>query len=81
MLNNKSVDLLVTGEFGHHEVLHEVNRGVSVILTDHTNCERGYHAHFKQQFAKLLAAEASPATTAQINIILSEVDRDPLAYV
>ncbi len=81
MLNNKNVDLLITGEFGHHEVLHEVNRGVSVILTDHTNCERGYHAHFKKRFTQLLAADASSSAAQQINILLSEVDRDPLEYV
>ena len=33
VLNGASADLIVTGEFGHHEILHEVHRGVSVILT------------------------------------------------
>ena len=34
LLNNKNVDLLITGEFQHHEILHETHRGVSLVLTD-----------------------------------------------
>ena len=34
LLNNKNVDLLITGEFSHHEILHETHRGVSLVLTD-----------------------------------------------
>jgi hypothetical protein len=34
LLSNKNVDLLITGEFSHHEILHETHRGVSLVLTD-----------------------------------------------
>ena len=39
LLNNLNIDLLITGEFSHHEILHEVHRGVTLILTDHSNNE------------------------------------------
>jgi len=37
-----AVDLLLTGEMRHHDVLARVAAGTSVVLTDHSNCERGY---------------------------------------
>lgn len=38
----KGHDLVVTGEMRHHDVLSLQSRGISTILTEHTNCERGY---------------------------------------
>ena len=43
MLNNLDVDLLITGEFNHDEILHEVHSKITVIVTDHTNTERGHN--------------------------------------
>ena len=34
-------DVFLTGEMSHHAVLAAVQTGTSVILTDHTNTERG----------------------------------------
>lgn len=76
LANNRKADLLVTGEFGHHEVLHENHRGVSCILTDHSNCERGHHPYFAERFSKLLAAN-----NETVEIVVSKVDRDPLEIV
>jgi dinuclear metal center YbgI/SA1388 family protein len=64
------VDLLVTGEMRHHDVLARVARGTSVILTDHTNCERGY----LEQYAKRLMEAVGGAVDARV----SSVDADPL---
>ncbi len=77
LLNNTAADLIITGEFQHHEVLHEVHRGVSVILTDHTNNERCYFNHFKNAFNELLTRNGDEP----IEIIISQADRDPLQVV
>lgn len=76
LLSNLNVDLIITGELSHHEILHEVHRGVTVIVTDHTNTERGYFGMFKEKFEALLAKNGE-----MVEISLSEVDRDPLQYI
>jgi dinuclear metal center YbgI/SA1388 family protein len=37
-----AADLIVTGEMRHHDVLRAIESGSSVILSEHTNSERGY---------------------------------------
>lgn len=76
LLSNLNVDLIITGELSHHEILHEVHRGVTVIVTDHTNTERGYFGLFKTKFETLLEKNGE-----KVEILLSEVDRDPLEYI
>lgn len=66
------VDLLLTGEMRHHDVLSRAARGTHVILTDHTNTERG----FLPLFAEKIRA-ACPGLTVSV----SERDRDPLRVV
>lgn len=61
------------GEMSHHEVLDAVAKGTSVILSDHSNSERGYLVVFKEK----LAAKLSHT----VNIVVSERDRDPLQVV
>ena len=76
LLNNTKADIIITGEFGHHEILSEVHRGVSVIVTDHSNNERGYAVVFRDRLEKLLGKY-----NEKVDILLSEVDRDPQEYV
>ena len=76
LLNNVNADLIITGEFAHHEILHETHRGVSLIVTDHSNTERGYRECFKQKFNELLRKN-----NESVEILISEVDRDPLEYI
>ena len=73
LLNNKTVDFIITGEFLHEEIIHEVSRGVSMIVTDHTNTERGYLELFRERLSSSLGNES-------IEIVVSKVDRDPLVY-
>ncbi|MFT4622783.1 MAG: dinuclear metal center YbgI/SA1388 family protein [Myxococcota bacterium] len=62
------VDLLLTGEMRHHDVLRwGEEHGTSVVLTDHTNTERG----FLPRLAHRLADDG-------LRVIVSEVDADPL---
>jgi dinuclear metal center YbgI/SA1388 family protein len=67
-----SVDLLLTGEMRHHDVLARAARGTSVILTDHTNTERGY---------LLLLADKLRAGCPGLSVSVSRSDADPLVVV
>jgi dinuclear metal center YbgI/SA1388 family protein len=66
-------DLILTGEMSHHEVLDFVHRGVSVILTDHSNTERGFHSYIREDLVKTL--------DNKVEILVSKVDRDPLQVI
>lgn len=62
------VELLLTGEMRHHDVLARQEQGVAVILTDHTNTERG----FLPVVAERLVRRTGLA------VVVSTVDADPL---
>ena len=72
VLAGVKADLIVTGEMSHHEVLDFVAGGVTVILADHSNTERGYLAEVKQRLGTMLEG---------VEILVSSVDRDPLEIV
>ena len=76
LLNNVKADMIVTGEFSHHEILHEVHRGVCVIVTDHSNTERGHHEYFIKRFKECL-----DKFSEHVELFMSESDRDPLEYL
>ncbi len=65
----KGHDCIVTGEMRHHDVLYAQSKGITTILTEHTNCERGFLPVFK---TKLL--ERFPT----LDICVAQSDRDPL---
>lgn len=73
LLKNLSVSLYVTGEMGHHDVLHAVQSGVSVILCDHSNTERGFLKVFQKSLISLFSNE--------IEFKVSKFDKDPLDIV
>ena len=73
LLRGVRSDLLVTGEMSHHEVLDAVHNGSSVVLCHHSNTERGYFSSLRD---KLIASLGN-----QIDIFISEADRDPLDIV
>lgn len=62
-----------SGEMSHHEVLDAVAKGASVILSDHSNSERGFLAVFRERLAVRL-----PDT---VTVVVSKADRDPLEVV
>lgn len=72
LLDGVAADLLVTGEMRHHDVLAHVARGASVLLTEHTNCERGYLPTLAERLA---------AACPTLAVSVSARDRDPLAPV
>lgn len=69
-----SVDVYVTGEMGHHDVLAANARGISVIVANHTNTERQYLHDMLQP-----ALQASLSPTSRVYV--SKCDKDPLSVV
>lgn len=59
-------DLFVTGEMSHHNALSAEGRGCSVILTGHTNSERGYMPILSSRLKSLLS---------DVDFIISTKDR------
>lgn len=57
----------------HHEVMDAVARGTSVILSDHSNSERGYLAVFRERLAVRLPDS--------VTVVQSKADRDPLEVI
>lgn len=76
LLNNTIGDFIITGELTHHDILHETHRGTSVLITDHSNTERGFISIFREKFLELLAKN-----NEQAEIMIAASDRDPLEYV
>ncbi|NXP28893.1 NIF3L protein, partial [Scytalopus superciliaris] len=70
VLKGTEADLYLTGEMSHHDVLDAVANGISVILCEHSNTERG----FLSELCDALAIHLQN----KISIIVSEKDRDPL---
>lgn len=73
ILQGVEADLYLTGEMSHHEVLDAVANGISVILCEHSNTERGFLSELQDMLTTYLENK--------INIIVSERDRDPLHVV
>jgi dinuclear metal center YbgI/SA1388 family protein len=67
------VDLFVTGEMRHHDVLAKLRAGASVILSEHTHTERGFLPELGQRLAEL--------TGGELAITISTRDADPLRTV
>ena len=64
-------DCYITGELDHHTVLDFAERGRMVIVTNHTNTERGYLHVLKSILEQNKVSE----------VYISEVDKDPLSVV
>lgn len=65
--------LLLAGEMSHHDVLDAASQGINVILCEHSNTERGFLSDLRDMLDAYLENK--------INIIVSEIDRDPLRVV
>jgi dinuclear metal center YbgI/SA1388 family protein len=65
-------DLFLTGEMRHHDVLVRKARGTHVILTDHTNTERGFLPHY---------AASLVARCPGFEVKVASLDADPLQIV
>ncbi|MBW00334.1 NIF3-like protein 1, partial [Eschrichtius robustus] len=73
VLQGTEADLYLTGEMSHHDVLDAASQGINVILCEHSNTERGFLSDLRDMLGAYLEDK--------INIIVSEIDRDPLHVV
>ncbi|MCA8951237.1 MAG: Nif3-like dinuclear metal center hexameric protein [Planctomycetes bacterium] len=73
IVRGESVDVILTGEMSHHDVLAALANGTSVVLAGHTNTERGY--------LKILRKRLRSALGDDVDIAISKSDRDPIAIV
>ncbi|KAJ3304458.1 NGG1 interacting factor [Kappamyces sp. JEL0829] len=64
------VDVCLTGEMSHHDVLAFVEHGTSIVLTEHSNSERGY-------LRQVLQPKLSEAL-GDVQVVVSQLDADPL---
>lgn len=71
LMKGLSVDLYLTGELSHHEVLAAVAAGTHIILSEHTNTERGFLDHIRPTLNQLLDS---------VEVIVSTADASPLVY-
>ena len=62
MVAGSKADLVLTGEMSHHEVLDLTQAGVSVLLADHSNTERGFLAVMQERLTTWL-----PGTTTLLS--------------
>jgi len=66
-------DAYLTGEMRHHDVLEKTAAGGAVILTDHTNTERGYLPVYAERIQQALGSDVA--------VTVSGIDREPLRVV
>eukprot|EP00835_Amoeboradix_gromovi_P003221 NODE_204_length_14945_cov_0.251313.p7 type:complete len:250 gc:universal NODE_204_length_14945_cov_0.251313:5849-6598(+) len=71
ILAHLEADCYITGELDHHSILGFVEKNKMVIVTNHTNTERGYLAVLKRKLTELGISD----------VAVSINDRDPLAVV
>jgi dinuclear metal center YbgI/SA1388 family protein len=66
------VELFITGEMNHHEVLAHLDRGLGLILAGHTNTERGYLPKLAGRLKKSLPG---------LDVRVSKADHSQLTWV
>ncbi|XP_076285897.1 cytosolic iron-sulfur assembly component 1 isoform X2 [Lasioglossum baleicum] len=73
VLKDVSADLYLTGEMLHHDLLDAIHKGTSVILTNHSDSERG----FLKSFSSTLQDRLNKSVTVSV----AKADADPLTTV
>lgn len=82
VLKGCDADLWLTGELSHHDILAANAAGTNVIITDHTNSERGYLPEFGAKLEDVLnQMRNDDQGEVEFEIIVSEVDCDPLHVI
>ncbi len=72
-----AIDVFLTGEMRHHDVLDAVSRGVSVVLAGHTQTERPYLGTYKRRLAKLTPGPGGGRGSRGVSWRVSQADRAP----
>lgn len=94
VLGGCKASILITGELDHHAVLAANAAGSAVVLTNHSNCERGYLpvyvAKFQEALKALEAEDSGSSSSSSSSIVIpassyecvvSKVDADPLVVL
>jgi putative NIF3 family GTP cyclohydrolase 1 type 2 len=92
VLSGVRASVYVTGEMSHHEVLAAAAEGTAVILTNHSNCERGYLPVLADKLSAVWHATASASSSGgggggsdaalpPLEVVVSAIDADPLVVV
>ncbi|KAJ8950252.1 hypothetical protein NQ314_007957 [Rhamnusium bicolor] len=63
-------DLYLTGEMLHHDVLDATQKGINVILCNHSDSERGFLKEFQKKFQ-----------SSELKVIVSKIDKDCLTTI
>merc|ERR1711953_353078 len=71
-----NVDLWITGEMSHHEALDAQQNGISVLLAEHSNTERG----FLSQYQNVILNDQM-IKKAEIDVTITSMDKDPIEIV
>ncbi|KAL3268656.1 hypothetical protein HHI36_007759 [Cryptolaemus montrouzieri] len=71
VLRSVPADLFFTGEMLHHDLLEACQSGTSVILTNHSDSERGFLDDFQEHLEKVVF-------DCQVKVFVSKLDKDPL---
>ena len=75
VLSGCEADIWLTGEMSHHDILDACQTGITVILCEHSNSERGFLKDVKEKIFDLL--DRPPG----LEIRISGKDRDPVLIV
>ncbi|KAF5278464.1 hypothetical protein FQA39_LY05953 [Lamprigera yunnana] len=74
VLKGIDVDLYLTGEMLHHDILDATQKGIHVILCNHSDSERGFLQKFQSRLQQNMLND-------EVAVYVSAVDRDPLITV
>lgn len=69
VLRGAEADLWLTGELSHHDALAAAAGGTAVVVTDHSNSERG--------FLRVLQARIREGFDGAVDVRIAAADRDP----
>ncbi|XP_022186824.2 NIF3-like protein 1 isoform X2 [Nilaparvata lugens] len=72
-LSGVKADLYVTGEMQHHDVLAATHNHASVLMTTHSDSERGFLTYFQDELTERLQGK--------VKIHVSQADCDPIQVV
>lgn len=74
VLNGVKADLYLTGEMLHHDILDATQKGIHVVLCNHSDSERGFLRSFQMKLQRDLLEN-------QVGVLVSQADHDPLKTV
>ncbi|KAJ3338548.1 NGG1 interacting factor [Gonapodya sp. JEL0774] len=71
------VDLMLTGEMSHHDLLAAQESGCAVLMCEHSGSERDYLNVLKVALLDVLKDDDA----GEVNVVISKVDKDPVEFV